>query len=296
MTSTTEITREIKYSRSTKDYDCFVDGQYVGSRANYSDGETLCDQIVADMIADAACATATALDHGCAIEDIAADTLVIRAAAPGQSAAYPVQADALLLEADAVLSEAVCETCEGEGRIPCGDGCGDQAGGWAETCQECKGSGKVSAPTTCQILGCTLPAQHRFLDYDDAYHYRCCAHYHAEGYECLCAQLRQTCILCGGDHSAENCPLIHPRRCAGFLPGACGNTAPAGSLFCAQCAGGLDRLVAALACAFCGEPHESAACPLRRPLVVPAPTTCKACGGQHSIQQCGTVRARLFAA
>ena len=37
----------------------------------------------------------------------------------------------------------ICETCDGEGRIPCGDGCGDQAGGWAETCPDCDGKSIV---------------------------------------------------------------------------------------------------------------------------------------------------------
>ena len=64
MSTTTDITREIKYSRTTRDYDCYVDGQYVGSAANYSAGEALCDQIAFDMIADGACLTATELDGG----------------------------------------------------------------------------------------------------------------------------------------------------------------------------------------------------------------------------------------
>lgn len=34
---------------------------------------------------------------------------------------------------------AICPTCEGDGRIPA-DGCGDQAGGWAETCPDCNGN------------------------------------------------------------------------------------------------------------------------------------------------------------
>jgi DnaJ-class molecular chaperone len=34
-----------------------------------------------------------------------------------------------------------CPDCDGEGRIAA-YGCGDQAGGWADTCQECKGTGR----------------------------------------------------------------------------------------------------------------------------------------------------------
>lgn len=51
-TDATEISREIKYSRATRDYDCYVNGQYVGSARNYSEGEALCDQVAFDLIAD----------------------------------------------------------------------------------------------------------------------------------------------------------------------------------------------------------------------------------------------------
>lgn len=37
-----------------------------------------------------------------------------------------------------------CPACNGEGRIPCANGCGDQAGGYADTCQECKGTGRAA--------------------------------------------------------------------------------------------------------------------------------------------------------
>lgn len=56
-----QIDREIKYNRANRDFDCFVDGQFVGSAANYSEGETLCDRICFDLIADGVCLTATSL-------------------------------------------------------------------------------------------------------------------------------------------------------------------------------------------------------------------------------------------
>jgi hypothetical protein len=43
------IDREIKYNRETKDFDCFVDGRYVGSRPNYRAGDELCDEIAYDL-------------------------------------------------------------------------------------------------------------------------------------------------------------------------------------------------------------------------------------------------------
>lgn len=56
------IDREIKYSRFNRDYDCYVDGRYVGSRATYSAGETLCNQVATDLIADGLALTAEQLD------------------------------------------------------------------------------------------------------------------------------------------------------------------------------------------------------------------------------------------
>ena len=116
MTTTTDtITREIKYSRQDRDYACYVEGQYIGSRANYSDAETLCDQVAYDLIADGQCATATELDGGASVEAIAADYACSEAhpcANPNHNhsrnycsnATAPILAPALLAEADAVLA------------------------------------------------------------------------------------------------------------------------------------------------------------------------------------------------
>jgi hypothetical protein len=56
------IDYEITYSRESKDYDCYVDGRYIGSRATYTMGDTLCRQVVADLIADGLALTAAELD------------------------------------------------------------------------------------------------------------------------------------------------------------------------------------------------------------------------------------------
>ena len=77
------IEREIKYSRQDRDYACYVNGQYIGSRANYSDGEALCDQVAYDLLMDGQCATAAELDSGASVDEIAADHAV---AAPSAGA------------------------------------------------------------------------------------------------------------------------------------------------------------------------------------------------------------------
>lgn len=53
---------EIKYDRITKDYRCMVDGRCVGYRATYTAGDTLCRQVVADLIADGLAYTAAEPD------------------------------------------------------------------------------------------------------------------------------------------------------------------------------------------------------------------------------------------
>lgn len=58
------IDREIKFNLETRDFDCYVDGRYVGSRANYHQGELLCDQVAYDLLADGLALTAAELDGG----------------------------------------------------------------------------------------------------------------------------------------------------------------------------------------------------------------------------------------
>jgi hypothetical protein len=176
-TDTTEISREIKYSRATRDYDCYVNGQYVGSARNYHEAEITLDELVFELLSHGATATASALDGDSDADECAADVeaLVIR----GDD---PTRVSACVGEPVVV----VCATCDGEGRIPVA-GYGDQAGGWAETCPDCGGHSP-----------------------------------------------RQRCLLCGGDHSAENCPRIHPIDATDLLMNA---DAVIGRLYCPNCLG-----------------------------------------------------------
>lgn len=56
------IDTEIKYNRFNRDYDCFVDQRYVGSRPTYTAGDSLCRQVAADLIADGLALAAAELD------------------------------------------------------------------------------------------------------------------------------------------------------------------------------------------------------------------------------------------
>lgn len=42
--------KEIKFNRDTKDFDMFLDGAYVGSRATYSQAETDLNAYVYDLL------------------------------------------------------------------------------------------------------------------------------------------------------------------------------------------------------------------------------------------------------
>ena len=219
-TDATEISREIKYSRTTRDYDCYVNGQYVGSARNYSEGEALCDQVAFDLIADGQCLTAAQLDGGSDPDDCAVDVeaLVIR----GED---PTRVSAVLAHREEI-------------------------------------------------------------------------------------NFRQRCLLCGGDHSAEDCPRIHPIDATALLEEADAvidqvAQHPGPNCYCPDC---LRRAVvltatsyvtklrfdAGLICQYCGEDHADSDCTQTRSLL--APRVCGNCQGRHSIQACDEIRAALFAA
>ena len=116
--------------------------------------------------------------------------------------------------------------------------------------------------------------------------------------------------LDGGDHSAENCPRIHPIDVTALLEEAdvlLSQTAshPGPNCYCPACMRAAERLIvdayitrlqvdAGLICQYCGDDHADTTCPQRRSLL--APRVCGNCQGQHSIQACPEIRAALFAA
>jgi hypothetical protein len=121
---------------------------------------------------------------------------------------------------------------------------------------------------------------------------------------------RQRCLLCGGDHSAEDCPRIHPIDATALLAEADAALPqhPGPRCDCPACQRATDRLAdaammyrlcleAGLLCQYCGEAHADAACPQRQSVLPTVqPTHCGNCGGRHSIQQCSDIRRLLFAA
>ena len=177
--TTTDATyrKEIVFDRESRDYAMRLDGELVGYARTYHEAEVTLDQLVFELLSHGATATATQLDGDSDADECAADVnaLVIRGDEPSQHSACVAEPRA-----------PICETCNGERRIPAG-GWGDQAGGWAETCPDCGGQAA-----------------------------------------------RQRCLLCGGDHSAENCPRIHPIDATALLHEA---DAVIGRLYCPLCLG-----------------------------------------------------------
>lgn len=153
------------------------------------------------------------------------------------------------IAADAAEAGA-CETCRGEGRYAA-YGWGDQAGGFAQTCDDCGGSGKapIDPPTPDPTPSgdpwpdsYTIPTR-------------------------FSVNLRQACLICGGDHSADICPRINLRRDDETSDGDQGG--PTRPRTVADLLAEADAVLLAAGCA--------------------------ACGGRHDIQQCPTIRGLLLA-
>lgn len=113
MTTTTDA-KSIRYDRSTRDYRAEYEGQLVGFYGSYHAAEVALDAFVYELLQD---------------------TAIVTADNEAEQAALVSDETPLLVEPVA------CIECDGEGRIPSHDCCGDQAGGWAETCDACNGTG-----------------------------------------------------------------------------------------------------------------------------------------------------------
>lgn len=88
MTTTTDTFRkEIKFDRLTGDFACYLDGDYKGHAANYSDGEVLLDQIAYDLLVDGVVLSALQLDGG-SEADACAATVVETLQQPVECDAY----------------------------------------------------------------------------------------------------------------------------------------------------------------------------------------------------------------
>ena len=44
------MTKQIKFNRDTKDFDMFLDGQYVGSRATHYEAEVALDHLASSQV------------------------------------------------------------------------------------------------------------------------------------------------------------------------------------------------------------------------------------------------------
>ena len=49
-TEINSTTKEVKFNRATKDFDCYLNGRYIGSRASRTEAQTLVDQAAFDAL------------------------------------------------------------------------------------------------------------------------------------------------------------------------------------------------------------------------------------------------------
>lgn len=156
MTTLTDTFRkEIKFDRQSKDFACYLDGEFVGYAASYSAGEALLDQIAYDLLADGAALSAAQFAGGsepdtCAAE-VAAAVLVAcpdcgeiyctcdppapepqpSPRPPHGPQPFPFTVSALLAEADQVMAEVHYAAVNLSDRERCPFCCGPHA---AERC------------------------------------------------------------------------------------------------------------------------------------------------------------------
>jgi transcription elongation factor Elf1 len=269
----------------------------VGTFDTHHEAEVTLDELVFELLSSGATATATQLDGGsdadeCAAEVVGmlvevAQTETAHTNAPDcccdacmrASYAYlntlpslPVDVAALVIRGDEPVQHSACVA------EPIGQ------------CYVCD-----AAAWQSDAYGPVCPSHSAVLD---------------EWKEQQAIEARQRCLLCGGDHSAENCPRIHPIDVTPLLlevDALLDQVAqhPGPNCYCPDCTRAAERLIidafmtrlrfdAGVLCSFCGDEHADSACPQKRPLL--APRVCGNCGGQHSIQQCSDIRRLLFAA
>ncbi len=73
-------------------------------------------------------------------------------------AAYGYSATLATGDFDQQHAKHQCPDCDGEGRTPNGSCTGDTAGGWADTCDTCHGTGKAT-PARCTACDGAHPTQ-----------------------------------------------------------------------------------------------------------------------------------------
>ena len=246
--TTTDATyrKEIVFDRESRDYAMRLDGELVGYARSYHEAEITLDELVFELLSSGATATASALDGDsdadeCAAEVVGmlvevAQTEIAHTNAPDcpcdecmrTSYAYlntlpslPVDVAALVIRGDEPVQHSACVA------EPIGQ------------CYVCD-----AAAWQSDAYGPVCPSHSAVLD---------------EWKEQQAIEARQRCLLCGGDHSAEDRPRIHPIDATPLLLEA---DAVIGRLYCPNCAGVL--------CSFCGDDHADSACPLPGSALDPA--------------------------
>lgn len=293
-------------------YTMWLDGEIVGFARTYSEAETTLDQLVYNLLSDGMHQTAVALDGDSDVDECAAEVVGMLVEVAQTETAHTnapdCPCDECMRTSYAYLNTLAPMAADVNALVIRGDDPTRVSAVLAHREEIIFFTGEG-----CDAYHCAHPATHTLQTNSDAvgtYHV-CCQHYpDIAGETCGCADTRQRCLLCGGDHSAEDCPRIHPIDATALLEEAdvlLSQTAshPGPDCSCPDCTRAAERLIidafmtrlrfdAGVLCSFCGDEHADSACPQKRPLL--APRVCGNCGGQHSIQQCSDIRRLLFAA
>lgn len=130
MTTTTTFEKSIRYDRQSKDFACYLDGEFVGYAASYSAGEALLDQIAYDLLAGGAVLSAAQLELtgpfaplgecaicGCAAWTTSSDGLLCPDHANVWVEYHEEQASGATCQLDLVVRPRFCGNCGGEHSI-----------------------------------------------------------------------------------------------------------------------------------------------------------------------------------
>lgn len=171
MTTTTAFEKSIHYDRQSKDFACYLDGEFVGYAASYSAGEALLDQIAYDLLADGAVLSAAQLE--------------LTGPQP-----FPFAVSALLAEADRVMADIHYAAVNLSDRERCPFCCGPHA---AERC-----------PLKRRTHQLDLVVRPRHCANCDGPHsiQQCPA--------IRAALFAPSCPRCGGRHALADCPQRGP--------------------------------------------------------------------------------------
>lgn len=213
-------TTDATYRRESRDYAMYLDGELIGFARTYHEGEIALDELVFELLSSGATATATQLDGDSDVDECAAEVVGMLVEVAQTETAHTnapdCSCDACMRASYAYLNT-LPSLVNPETLVMRADEPAQQAACVAEQIGQCYVCD--AAAWQSDAHGPLCPSHSAVLD---------------EWKEQQAIEARQRCLLCGGDHSAENCPRIHPIDATALLHEA---DAVIGRLYCPNCLG-----------------------------------------------------------